>query len=162
VFGLREISARVGAIVRGQYGADLRAAAAELAISEIELRALLELSVPPISREALATILSAVVRHFGVDPAWLVTGRYDVWSHAAAEERSTDPDAIREQIERLWSAVPSDRPVEIERVGDADRHAAPAGGKGEPVQRTSVRRSRSRSPGVSDRGPDDADDEPRP
>ncbi|MDQ3949133.1 MAG: hypothetical protein M3282_02205, partial [Gemmatimonadota bacterium] len=116
---------------------------------------------PPLSHDALANLLTAVVRHFGVDPAWLVTGRYDVWSHAVAEELSADHGAIRGQVERLLAAAPSDRPVEIERVGGADRGAAPVTGNGGPVQGRSGRQSWRNIANTSDPGPDDAVDERR-
>ena len=120
---LREIAARVRAIVVGRYDTDLRVAAAELGVVEFDLRTLTELHAPPLSHDALADLLTGIVRHFGIDPAWLVTGRYDVSSHAEAEEVKADARALRGQIERLLRTPQPDRAVQIERVRDADREA---------------------------------------
>jgi hypothetical protein len=157
---LREISARVRAIMVGQYGADLARAAAELGIGEADLRTLIDLRVPPLSSDALADALAKVVRHFGVDPAWLATGHYDLGSHAEAEETRADPRALRGQIERLLRTPPLDRPVEIQTVNDADREAARADEQSWPAQsRARAGRSRRATEETSQRAPRAADDE---
>jgi hypothetical protein len=153
---MRGIATRVRAIVAGRYGMDVRVAAAELGIGELDLRWLIELRIPPISNGALATLLTEVVRHFGVDPAWVVTGHYDISSHALADERSADVRALRAQIQRLLANTSSDRPVEIERVGGADRSPgasfeetrAPSGSAASPP----VDDGETYAPGAADAG----------
>jgi hypothetical protein len=130
---MRDIAARVSAIVVGRYDADLRGAAAELGVVEFDLRTLIELRAPPLSHDALADLLTGVVRHFGIDPAWLVTGRYALSSHAEAEEVIADVRALRGQIERLLRTPQPDRPVDIERVRDADREAGPVKQRSRPA-----------------------------
>jgi hypothetical protein len=137
---LREIAARVGAIVVGRYDADLRAAAVELGVVEFDLRTLIELRAPPLPHGALADLLTGIVRHFGIDPAWLVTGRYDLASHAEAEEVRADARALRAQIERLLRTPQSDRPVEIERVRDADREVRAFEQRPRPARRDRTER----------------------
>jgi DNA-binding Lrp family transcriptional regulator len=120
---LREISSRVRSILAGPYEADLRKAAAELGIAEPDLRTLIELRVPPLRADVLVDLLTKVVRRFGVDPAWLVTGRYDLWSHTEAEGLQADARGLRDQIERLLKESQTDRAVEIELAAGADREA---------------------------------------
>ena len=122
---MREISSRVRSILAGPYEADLRKAAAELGIAELDLRTLIELRVPPLRADALVDLLTKVVRRFGVDPAWLVTGRYDLWSHTEAEEFRADARGLRGQIERLLKESQTDHAVEIELAAAADREAVP-------------------------------------
>ncbi|MDQ3998566.1 MAG: hypothetical protein M3303_16265 [Gemmatimonadota bacterium] len=129
---MRDIAARVRAIVVGRYDADLRVAAAELGVVEFDLRTLIELRAPPLSDDALADLLTGVVRHFGIDPAWLLTGRYVLSSHAEAEEVIADTRALRGQIERLLRTPQADRPVEIERVLAADREGGPVKRRSRP------------------------------
>ena len=100
---VKEISERIRALIAGRYGERRNDAAAGLGISELELTAILHGRGPTPSADSLAAILARVVRHFGVDPSWLVTGRYDVRSHLAAEEERADSIALRFQIHRLLS-----------------------------------------------------------
>lgn len=158
--GFRGIATRVGAIVAGRYGGDTRRAAAELGIAEPDLRRLLELRIPPISDEALADLLTEVVRYFGVDPAWLVTGHYDMWCHALADQRNADTRALRAQIQRLLTNAPSDRPVEIARVADADRSVGASSQEMSP--KGSAAGTRGTDPADCARGAADSGDEPRP
>jgi hypothetical protein len=161
VVGIRGISARVGAILAGRFATSTRSIAAELGIREVDLRQLIEQRVPPISSAALADLLTAVVRRFGVDPAWLVTGHYDVWTHTVAEELSTDALALRAQIQRLLTAPSSDRPAEIERVEDADRGGTSHHDQTRPP-RSSARQPRGDEAAPSEATLGNADSDVRP
>jgi hypothetical protein len=115
---VKEISERIRALIAGRYGERRNDAAAGLGISELELTAILYGRGPTPSADRLAAILTRVVRHFGVDPSWLVTGRYDVRSHLAAEE-GADSIALRFQIHRLLSGP--DWSVATHPIERADR-----------------------------------------
>ena len=116
---IKEITERVRALVTGPYGDRLNDAAVALGIGELELSALLQARVSALSHDRLVAVLTRVVRQFGVDPSWLVTGRYDARTHLAAEEHRADLISLRFQMKRLLSGP--DRSVEIEPVRRADR-----------------------------------------
>ena len=56
--------------------------AAKLGVEELSLR----LSVDEISPHPTVEVLDAVIRVYGVDPTWLLTGQYDSGSHRMAVE----------------------------------------------------------------------------
>ena len=116
---IKEIAERIRALVTGPYGDRLSDAAVALGIGELELSALLQGRVPAVSTDWLVAVLTRVVRQFGVDPSWLVTGRYDARTHLVAEEHRADLISLRFQMNRLLSGP--DRPVEIEPIKRADR-----------------------------------------
>lgn len=72
-------------------GWDLERAAAELGVSTEALREVAErlTRVPPLD------VLEKVIRRYGVDPSWLLTGRYDSRTHEIAGEVSHDPGRLR-------------------------------------------------------------------
>lgn len=47
-------------------------------------------------------VLEAVVRHYGVDPTWLIAGRYDARTHRLAGDGETAAD-LRTLMSRLLS-----------------------------------------------------------
>ena len=96
-------------------------AAVGLGVAELELSDLLQGRTSALRTESLVAVLTGVVRHFGVDPSWLVTGRYDVQSHLAAEDNRADLISIRFQIHRLLSGP--DWSIPMEPVKRADRIA---------------------------------------
>ena len=113
---------RIRALVNGRYGERINEAAVGLGVGERELATLLQGRVPAERADGLAAVLTRVVRHFGVDPSWLVTGRYDVHSHVAAEEHRADMISLRFQIHRLLSGP--DWSVAMAPVKRADQIAA--------------------------------------
>ncbi len=116
---IKEIAERIRALVTGRYGERINDAAVELGLGELELSALLQCRAPAVRSDTLVGVLTRVVRHFGVDPSWLVTGRYDVRTHLAAEEHRADLIGLRFQIQRLLSGP--DWSVEMEPVKRADQ-----------------------------------------
>jgi hypothetical protein len=120
---IKEIAERVRALVVARYGERIIDAAVGLGIGESELSTLLQGRPLAGRRDMLVGNLARVVRHFGVDPSWLVTGRYDVRSHVAAEERRADLVALRFHVHRLLSGP--DWSVAMPRIERADQ--APAG-----------------------------------
>jgi len=72
------ISERLRALVGQRAEADISAAARDLSVDEVALGAALDARSP----RPTADVLAAIVRTFGVDPTWLLTGEYDGSSHA--------------------------------------------------------------------------------
>ena len=71
-------------------------AARRLAVGEIALRTALDEVAPVLTPEVVA----AVVREYGVDPTWLLTGDYDSQTHRMALEADAtrDVDAINAMV----------------------------------------------------------------
>jgi len=73
--------AQIAARLRGLIGrADLAALARELGIAEEMLR----MSVDEVAPQPTIEVIIAVIRQYGVDPTWLMTGEYDAARHRAA------------------------------------------------------------------------------
>jgi hypothetical protein len=107
---IKEIAERVSALVAGRYRERINDAAVGLGIGERELSALLQGRASMMRAEPLVDALTRVVRHFGVDPSWLVTGRYDVRTHVVAEDQRADLVGLRFQVSSLlvgpdWSVA---------------------------------------------------------
>jgi hypothetical protein len=78
---------------------DMPAIATRLGVEEPALRMSLDASAPYPTSE----VLLAVIRYFGVDPGWLLTGEYSRETHAeavAADERGSE-----ENLRRLLGAL---------------------------------------------------------
>lgn len=59
--------------------------AKRLRVSELALR----LSVDPDSPQPTLDVVAAVIREYGVDPMWLLSGEYQTETHRLAEEDTT-------------------------------------------------------------------------
>ncbi|HEX7020194.1 MAG TPA: hypothetical protein VF159_09305 [Gemmatimonadaceae bacterium] len=60
-------------------------------------------------------LLDAIIRVFGVDPAWLVTGRYDSATHRRAlEDEDGDAERALRDVLRTRS-TPTSIPIVVER-----------------------------------------------
>ena len=77
----------------------VEAAAARLRFSPAEVE-------DAVGGNAKLTLLVAIVREFGVDPAWLLTGTYDVGTHQASAD---DPVRAVQEIMKRMTARPDDR-----------------------------------------------------
>jgi transcriptional regulator with XRE-family HTH domain len=119
---IEQIGERVRALVTGRYGERVLEAAAGIGISETDLSALLQGRASVARPEALAAALARVAEDFGVDPSWLVSGRYNVRSHVAAEELRGNLIGLRFLVHRLLTGP--DRAVEMEPVERADMRSA--------------------------------------
>lgn len=73
------IAARLRGLIEGQEGGT-EAAAARLGVDEASLRISIDAATPHPTLEVLA----AAIEEYGIDPTWLLTGRYDAASHRAA------------------------------------------------------------------------------
>ncbi len=76
------IAERIRGLIRVDDGGDVRAVAARLGVDEQSLRASVD------GRAPLPTpaVISALVRVYGLDPSWVLTGEYDPASHRVALE----------------------------------------------------------------------------
>src|SRR5947209_17290116 len=73
------IAARIRGIIGGQDGGVVEATARRLGVSELSLR----MSIDELTPHTVLDVVVAVVKHYGVDPTWLLTGEYDANTHRA-------------------------------------------------------------------------------
>jgi transcriptional regulator with XRE-family HTH domain len=81
------LALRIRTLIGGEGGGDCASVARRLGVSEASLAAAIALDAP---RPSLA-VLTAIVRSYGVDPAWLFTGQYDLAIH----RKAMDDDSLR-------------------------------------------------------------------
>lgn len=83
-----EVASRILGLLSADDRRDLRALASRLNVPEDALR----LSLDPESPRPALRVVVAIVRVFGVDPTWLLTGDYDSATHRRSfelDERTT-------------------------------------------------------------------------
>lgn len=78
----RAVSERIRSLVSASAGPDILGAAQRLGVSEAQLGE----AVSGRSRFGSLKVLAAIVRVYGLDPTWLVTGEYDGTTHRASLE----------------------------------------------------------------------------
>src|SRR4051812_34503148 len=90
------IAARIRGLIGGQDAGMIEATARRLGVSEVSLR----ISTDAIQPLPTLEVIVAVVRHYGVDPAWLASGQYDAATHRAAmdEEASHSDEGLARLI----------------------------------------------------------------
>lgn len=106
---LGAIAARLRAILGAQDQPMIEQAARRLRVSESAVRAAVREQEP----EPDLAVLIGVVREYGVDPTWLLTGNYDLDSHRTAIDDGADP-ALALMISRHLTpphALPEMRPT---------------------------------------------------
>jgi len=86
------IAERVRALIGGQDDADLARTAERLRVEELSLR----MSIDSLSPHPTMEVVMAVIREYGVDPTWLLTGEYQSSSHRAAMEGDELPAPLRD------------------------------------------------------------------
>jgi len=88
----------------GGITADLEAVAVDLGVSEVALR----MSIDELAPYPTLDVIIAAVRHYGVDPTWLLTGEYDSAVHRAALGDEDSPTTA--EIAKLitGAAAPTD------------------------------------------------------
>jgi len=103
----RAIAARLRGLIAGQDRGDVSATARRLHVEELSLR----MSIDELSPFLTIDVLTAVVREYGADPTWLLTGEYNPAAHRAVLESDTDeiPGAITGLIVR--TTTPGSLPV---------------------------------------------------
>jgi hypothetical protein len=90
----RELAARLDALLAPAFRASrMRTIATRLGVSAKALRASMDVDDP----RPTAAVVIAVVRHYGVDPMWLLSGEYNGRTHREALE---DPDSVMRLVAR--------------------------------------------------------------
>lgn len=92
------IAARIRGLIGGQ-DSTLSDAARRLKVDEVSLR----MSVDTLAPYPTVDVIAAIVREYGVDPTWLLTGAYDSATHRTIADKHTGelPVAIHSLIDRL-------------------------------------------------------------
>lgn len=92
------IAARIRALI-GVENASAPEAARQLRVDEVSLR----MSIDELAPYPTVDVIAAVVRVYGVDPTWLLTGQYDAAIHRAIADKHTGelPAAINSLIARI-------------------------------------------------------------
>lgn len=105
------IAARIRSLITTLNVGDFEAVARQLHVDEVALR----MSVDDIAPYPTLDVLAAVVQTYGVDPAWLITGEYDLKVHRAAisDERMHARSAV---MQLLGAHVASTPPAAVQRV----------------------------------------------
>ena len=104
------VRAAIAGRLRGLLeGENLAAAASRLAVSELSLR----MSVDEISPHPTIEVIAAVVRHYGVDPAYVLTGVYDPASHRRVMDADSAviSDVVRQHLRGEIESVIVSRPT---------------------------------------------------
>lgn len=98
----RAIAARLRGLIAGQDRGDVGETARRLHVEEVSLR----MSIDEGSPFLTVDVLAAVVREYGVDPTWLLTGEYDPTTHRVTlESDGADiPTAINHVIAKVTPA----------------------------------------------------------
>jgi transcriptional regulator with XRE-family HTH domain len=84
------IAARIRGLIRVQEGGDFRSVAARLGVRESSLR----MSIQGDHPLPTVDVLAALVRIYGLDPSWVLTGEYDPATHRTALESNTAEIAV--------------------------------------------------------------------
>ena len=98
-FNGRDLASRVAGLIQGQFKGDIVAASRDLDVDPQELRRILE---DKTNRPDL-DVLAKLVKRFGVDVCWLVTGEYDWRTHMRLlqDEDERDESRSRQLLLRL-------------------------------------------------------------
>ena len=104
---IEAIAERVRSVVARQSCDDLEAIARSLALPEAPFHHLIANPEAVIDSALLIDVLAALVRVYGVDPKWLLTGEYDPNSHRRVLERLEAHDdnideSLREHIRQQY------------------------------------------------------------
>lgn len=101
-----KIAERIRGLIAGQDQGDLAITARRLGVDEVSLR----MSVDELAPYPTIDVLAALVAQYGVDPSYLVNGKYDEHMHRRAlETPQSAVEAVRSLAEHN-SSVRSDPP----------------------------------------------------
>ena len=107
------IAERLRALINGQDDGDLADASGRLHVEELSLR----MSIDPLSPHPTIEVIMAVIREYGVDPTWLLTGEYQSSSHRVAMEGDQLPAPLRAFMAYRRASI-SEPPPEHFRAGE--------------------------------------------
>lgn len=115
-FDRAAIAARLRGLIAGQDDGDLGKTAARLAVEEVSLR----ISVDELSPHPTVEVLAAVIREYGVDPGWLLTGDYATSTHRAAIENGGVESSLQHYMSTRPGSI-SEPPPEQFHITDPNR-----------------------------------------
>lgn len=105
------VAARIRGLISGQ--GDLADAAAHLHVDEVALR----ISTDDLSPYPTMNVIRAVIREYGVDPSWLLTGDYSAGSHREALDASAAE--LSRVVSRVIACTGVDTPRQLRIVREA-------------------------------------------
>jgi hypothetical protein len=82
----QQVAARIRGLLAGQDGGDTSVAARRLHVDVTSLHMSIDEEAP----YPTIDVIAAVIRQYGVDPCWLLTGYYDSLTHRQALGATTD------------------------------------------------------------------------
>jgi hypothetical protein len=88
------IAARLRGLLGGLETVDWGDVADRLGVEELSLR----MSIDELSPHPTVEVLAAVIRVYGIDPSWLLTGKYDARTHRSVIEGDLDPSVSVRQF----------------------------------------------------------------
>lgn len=88
------VAERLQELLVGQSTRNLEDTAARLGVEELSLRK----SIDELSPNPTVEVLAAVIRVYGVDPTWLLTGIYDAGTHRASMENVQETTATLHEM----------------------------------------------------------------
>jgi hypothetical protein len=89
-----KIAERLRGLIAGQDSGDLAVTARRLGVDEVSLR----ISIDELSPYPTVDVIAAIVNHYGVDPGYLISGRYDGRLHQKVLD---EPAAAKEAVRKL-------------------------------------------------------------
>ena len=113
IFDRAGIAERLRGLIGGQDHGDFTRTAERLGVEELSLR----MSVDPLSPHPTVEVIMAVIRTYGVDPAWLLTGQYQSSSHRAAMEGDQLPAPLRDFMAYRRGSISEPPPEHFRAAG---------------------------------------------
>lgn len=108
------IAQRIRALIGGPDRGDFAETAGRLGVEELSLR----LSIDELSPHPTMEVIMAIVREYGVDPGWLLTGEYQTSSHRAAMEGENLPTPLRDFIAFRRGSISDPPPEHFRAAGE--------------------------------------------
>lgn len=102
-----QIAGRIRGLLAGQ-DAGLPDAARRLGVDEVALR----MSTDELAPYPTIDVIAAVIRLYGVDPSWLLTGHYD----GATHRESLEAENLVSTLNRVLRDTPESSPVTPLRI----------------------------------------------
>ena len=105
------VASRIRGLLSGQ--GNPRELAARLGVDEMALR----ISIDELSPYPTIGVISAIIREYGVDPSWLLTGNYSASAHREILE--TNADELPLKVAQVARRSGMDTPGQLRIVRDA-------------------------------------------
>ena len=106
-----DIASRLRGLLSGQ--GDLPRIAARLRVDEVALR----ISIDDLSPYPTVGVIAAVIREYGVDPSWLLTGTYSAATHHEALNAATGELPVK--VAAIARRRGTDTPRQLQIVREA-------------------------------------------